>query len=56
MHFQDSKMSNLSDFKNLLESSHIIDEIFHQRSIQLDRNNRLEENRSQEIDEVAPSV
>lgn len=37
MHFQDSKMSNLSDFKNLLESSHIIDEIFHQRSIAIER-------------------
>ena len=56
MHFQDSKTSNLSDFKNLLESSHIIDEIFHQRSITIERNRELEENRSQEIDNRSPSL
>ena len=31
-----TQKSNLSDFKHLLESSQIIDEIFHQRSINLE--------------------
>ena len=31
-----SNKSNLSDFKHLLESSQIIDEIFHQRSITIE--------------------
>ena len=31
-----NQKSNLSDFKHLLESSQIIDEIFHQRSINLE--------------------
>ena len=56
MHFQDSKMSNLSDFKNLLESSHIIDEIFHQRSIAIEKSKEIDMNTSAEIDNKSPSL
>ena len=31
-----TQKSNMSEFKNLLESSQIIDEIFHQRSITIE--------------------
>jgi len=49
-------MSGISDFKNLLESSHIIDEIFHQRSITIERNKELERDASLEIDNKSPSL
>ena len=49
-------MSGISDFKNLLESSHIIDEIFHQRSITIERNKELERDGSLEIDNKSPSL